>query len=214
MNQYKKVIVFGATGSVGQHLVAQHLEAGHLVTAFCRTPSKLAVQDHPQLRVVQGDVLHAEDVEAAVAGQDVVVITLGSGKSRKSTVRSEGTRQVIAAMQKQGVRRLVCQTTLGTGESRGNLNFFWKRVMFGWYLKQIFLDHELQEELVRESGLDWTIVRPAAFTDGERSGVYRHGFSGDERGLSLKISRADVADFVVGEVEGERYLGRAVGVCY
>lgn len=214
MNTHKKVIVFGATGSVGRHLVQQHLEAGHTVTAFCRNPSKLNIQDHPRLKVVTGDVFQAADVKQAVAGQEVVIVTLGSGKSRKGNVRSEGTRNVIAAMQAQGVRRLICQTTLGTGDSRGNLNFFWKRIMFGWYLKQVFLDHELQESYVRESGLDWTIVRPAAFTDGDRLGEYRHGFASTARKLTLKISRADVADFILQQVQSDAYLHQSPGLSY
>ncbi|MEM7039106.1 MAG: NAD(P)H-binding protein, partial [Bacteroidota bacterium] len=166
------------------------------------------------LDFVDGDVRNPADVEAAIAGNDVVIITLGSGKSRKSDVRSVGTRNIIAAMKQTGTRRLICQTTLGTGESRGNLNFFWKRIMFGWYLKQIFLDHELQEKYVRESGLDWTIVRPAAFTDGPRTTAYRHGFPGTDRRLTLKISRADVADFILRQLTNDQYLHQAPGLSY
>ena len=98
-----------------------------------------------------------------------MIIVLGSGKNRNSIVRSEGTKNIITAMQVSGVKRLICQSTLGAGDSTGNLNFFWKNIMFGWFLKQVFLDHELQEEYVRKSELDWTIVRPAAFMDGEKT---------------------------------------------
>jgi uncharacterized protein YbjT (DUF2867 family) len=93
--------------------------------------------------------------------------------SRKSLIRSQGTMNVIQAMQKHGVRRLICQSTLGAHESWSNLNFFWKRIMFGALLKPVFLDHELQEKLVRASGLDWTIVRPSAFADGPATGPSR-----------------------------------------
>jgi putative NADH-flavin reductase len=149
-----------------------------------------------------------------VQHQDVVCIALGSGKNRTSNIRSEGTKNIIQAMMKMNVRRLICQTTLGTGASRSNLNFFWKHIMFGWFLKQVYLDHELQEKLVRESGLDWTIVRPGAFTNGLRTGHYRHGFDSQATQLKLKISRADVADFIMKEIRRNNYLKKAPGISY
>ncbi|CAN5714314.1 hypothetical protein BH24ACT20_BH24ACT20_17460 [soil metagenome] len=117
-------------------------------------------------------------------------------------------------MEKAGVRRLICQTTLGVGDSQDNLNFFWKYVMFGGLLRQAYADHALQENYVRESRLDWTIVRPAAFTDGERTGEYRHGFSATDKSLKLKISRADVADFVLKQLTSDRYLYSSPGLSY
>ena len=209
-----KVLIVGATGTVGQPLVEQALEKGHQVSAFCRHSAKLSSLKHPHLRIVPGDVFNPADVRKAVQGQDAVCIVLGSGTSRKSVVRSEGTKNVIAAMQEQGVTRLICQTTLGAGDSQGNLNFFWKRIMFGWYLKQVFQDHELQEAYVRRSALRWTIVRPGAFTNGARTGTYRHGFASDDRSTQLKISRRDVADFMVRELESEQYLHQTPGLSY
>lgn len=209
-----KVIVFGATGSVGKLVVEQALEQGHTVTAFCRNPAGLTVSSDPALKLVKGDVLDPESVSKAVAGQEVVCILLGSGKSRKSTIRSVGTLNIIKGMQAHGVKRLLCQTTLGAGDSWGNLNFFWKRIMFGWFLKQIFQDHQLQESYVKDSGLEWTIVRPAAFTDGERSGNYQHGFGPDAKGLTLKIARADIADFMTGQFANHEYLYQCPGLSY
>jgi len=208
-----KLIVFGATGTIGKHVVEQGLEAGFEVTAFVRDSSKLALDDK-KLNVVAGDVFDAQAVEKAINGHDAVSIVLGSGKSRKSVVRSVGTRNVVAAMKKNGVDRLVCQTTLGAGDSRGNLNFFWKRVMFGWFLKQVYQDHELQEKYVKESGLNWTLARPAAFTDGEKTGKYRQGFSPTEKGTKLKISRKDVAHFIIDELKSPRYIHQTPGLSY
>lgn len=209
-----KVIVFGASGTVGQELVQQSLEEGYTVTAFCRNPEILSAHTSPNLKLKAGDVLNPEEVQKVIKGQDLVIIALGSGKSRKSTVRSEGTKNIIAAMHQHAVNRLICQTTLGTGESKGNLNFFWKYIMFGWFLKQIFEDHELQEEYVTNSGLDWTIVRPGAFTDGEKTGRYRHGFEANAKNLKLKISRADVADFILRQTKSQEYLRQAPGLSY
>ena len=206
-----KVLIFGATGTVGRELVTQALEMGHTVTAFARDPSKLAIS-HASLEIIEGDVMDSAAVDRAVAGHDAVLIALGAGS--KGQVRSTGTRNIIQAMQKSGTRRLVCLSTLGVGDSRGNLNFLWKYVMFGMLLRAAFADHVSQEDHVIRSGLDWTIVRPAAYTDGERTGDYRHGFPATAKALKLKISRADVADFVLTQLADNSYVHMTPGVSY
>ena len=206
-----RVVVFGATGSVGRHVVEQGLGRGHEVAAFVREPSKLGLA-HERLTVFRGDVLDGASVGRSVRGQEAVLCSIGAG--RKGGVRAEGTRNIVRAMEGAGVRRLVCQSTLGAGESSGNLDFFWKHVMFGFLLRGAFADHEQQEAHVRGSDLDWTIVRPAAFTDGERTGEYRHGFSATKKGLRLKISRADVAGFMLDQLADEAYLRQAPGLSY
>jgi len=209
-----KVTVFGATGSIGKQVISQSLEKGHEVTAFCRDTSKLQEFNHANLCFITGDVFNSSEVSKALSNQDVIIIALGSGKSRKSNVRSVGTKNIIQAMKANGVQRLICQTTLGTHESNANLNFFWKYIMFGWYLKQIFQDHELQEKYVQESGLDWTIVRPGAFTNGEKTEIYQHGFGPEKKSLKLKISRADVADFILKQLNDLKYLHQTPGLSY
>ena len=206
-----KVIVFGATGSVGHLAVKELLEAGHEVTAFARKPEKLGLTDANLFRTA-GDALDAKDVLEAVKGHDVAVITLGSGLSRKSIIRSKGTMNVIRAMQAQGVKRLICQSTLGARDSWSNLNFWWKRVMFGALLAPVFRDHELQEQLVEASGLDWTIVRPSAFTDEATRRPVIEDVPNSARGLDLKISRAELARFLTRQVIDSQYVGCAVGL--
>ena len=208
-----KVIVFGATGSVGALAVERLLAQGHGVTAFARRVETLE-NSHPRLRTVAGDAKDPAAVSAAVAGHDAVVVALGAGAARRNRIRSVGTANVISAMKAHNVQRLVCQTTLGAGESWANLNLFWKYVMFGFLLRPAFLDHELQEQLVRESGLDWTIVRPGAFTDEPADGAYRVDFPASERGLSLHISRADVAAFLARCLAGPDFLHRAVSISH
>jgi len=206
-----KVIVFGATGTVGRLAVSRALEDGHQVTAFARRPEALESTD-PNLARVAGDALSAEEVAAAVAGHDAVIITLGAGMSRKSRIRSVGTLNVIQGMQRHGVKRLICQSTLGAHESWSNLNFFWKRIMFGGLLRPVFKDHELQESLVRASGLEWTIVRPGAFTDGPATGSFIEDVAPDESKLKLKIARADIANFLTRQLNDLTYRNRAVGI--
>jgi len=207
-----KIVIFGATGTVGRVLVAQALDAQHQVTAFTRNGRFDGVQN-PNLTIVQGDVLDPASVSAAIEGRDAVICTLGAG--RKGSLRAAGTANILKAMGDHGVDRFICQSTLGTGDSAGNLNFFWKRIMFGLLLRPAFADHQRQEDHVRASGLNWTIVRPAAFTDGAQTGTYQHGFAGtSSTGLSLKISRADVADFILKQLNSDTYLHRCPGLSY
>lgn len=206
-----KVIVFGATGTVGRLAVSELLAAGHAVTAFARRPEALDI-DHPELTRVAGDALDAGAVRAALAGQEAAVVTLGAGMNRSSRIRSQGTLNVIQGMQAQGVRRLVVQSTLGAHDSWSNLNFWWKRVMFGALLRPVFRDHELQEQLVRASGLDWTIVRPSAFDDAPATGRFKVGFGPQERRLSLKIPRGDIAAFLARQMGDASWLRRAVAI--
>lgn len=206
-----KVLIFGATGTVGRELVTQALELGHTVTAFARDPSKLKIDD-PGLEIFEGDVMDSPLVDQAVEGHDAVLVALGAGT--KGQVRSAGTRNIIQAMERSGVRRLVCVSTLGVGDSYVHLNFFWKYIMFGTLLRGAFADHVSQEEVVVQSGLDWTIVRPAAYTDGERTGNYRHGFPATAKALKLKVSRADVADFVLTQLADNSYVHMTPGLSY
>ena len=205
-----KLVIFGSTGSIGQPLVVQALEQGHTVTAFARNPAKLEIE-HANLTVVQGDVLDSAAVEKAVDGQEAVVCAIGAGKG---TIRSEGTRNIVQAMEKAGVSRFICLSTLGVGNSRANLNFFWKHIMFGLLLRRAYADHVSQEDYVKESRLDWTIVRPGAFTDGNRTGVYRHGFPSTDKTIKGKISRADVADFMLKQLTDRTYLHETPGLSY
>jgi len=207
----QKVVIFGATGGVGRELVKQALEQRHTVTAFVRDPVKVTM-NHTNLKLAQGDVLDATAVERAVTGQDSVFCVLGAGM--KGTVRAEGTRHIVQAMEKTGVRRLICQSTLGVGDSRNNLNAYWKYVMFGMLLRRAYADHVAQEKIVRQSQLEWTIIRPAAFTDGEHTGQYQHGFASSDKSISLTIARADVADFLLKQLADTRYLYQTPGVSY
>ena len=204
------LLIFGATGSVGRQLTQQALQQNHSVTAFTRNAQKLADLSHPGLRVFSGDVADANAVEKAVAGHDCVYCTIGDGN--KGTIRANGTQQIITAMRKANLKRLICQTTLGMGESRSNLNFFWKHIMFGLLLRKAYKDHQLQEQHVLDSRLDWTIVRPSAFTKGPVTGNYKVGFDGSLKDLNLKIARADVAHFMLQQASSNKYLHQAVSV--
>lgn len=206
-----KVAIFGSTGTIGLQLVDQALEYGHIVTVLVRDPSKLTAM-RASMKVIQGDVMDFASVEKAVAGQDAVLCSLGAGS--KGTVRSKGTRNIIRAMETAGVRRFICLSTLGVGDSWGNLSFFWKYIMFSGLLRRAYADHVLQEDHVMQSHLEWTIVRSGAFTNGNRTREYRHGFPGTDKRRKLEISRADVADFMLKQLTDATYLRMTPGLAY
>jgi putative NADH-flavin reductase len=142
-----------------------------------------------------------------------VVCAIGAGAGR-TTLREDGTRNIVRAMEKAGVRRLICQSSMGIGDSRANLGLLTKYLIVPVFLRHAFADHERQEAVVKESALDWTIVRPPHLTDGPHTGAYRHGFPATDTGIEGKISRADVADFMLKLLTDNAYLQRPVGVSY
>jgi len=208
-----KLLIFGATGSIGRQLVEQALAQGHAVTAFVRNPAKLDLK-HANLKVVQGDVLDYASVERAVPGHETVLSALGTPAMTKNTVRSEGTRNIIRAMEQAGVRRLICLSSIGIGDSRAMLPFHYKYILVPLLLRQGFAEHELEEVWVKQSQTDWTIVRPGAFTDGDRTGAYRHSPTPTGKAIKAKISRADVADFVLKQLNDHSYLYKTPWISY
>ncbi|RZK38810.1 MAG: SDR family oxidoreductase [Pedobacter sp.] len=205
-----KIIVFGASGTVGVEIVRQALEKGYQVTAFVRNPDKIKTLNHKDLKVHKGDVLNVNDVQEALQNQDGVLCALGDGKIGK--IRTSGTKNIVDAMSKMGIKRLICQTTLDMGESYQNLNFIWKHIMFGMLLNRAFKDHQSQEESIIKSNLDYTIVRPSALRHGIMKNEYKIGFDGSYRNLSLNISRTEVASFMISQLKNDEYLKKAVSI--
>jgi len=208
-----KTIVFGSTGGTGRAIVQAALASGHDVTAFARDPAKLALA-HPRLVTVRGDVLDAASVERAVPGHDAVLCALGTPATTRNTVRSQGTRNIVRAMEAAGVRRIVVVSSMGIGDSKPMLPALYRYVLVPLLLRQGFAEHELQEACVRESRTDWTIVRPGALTNGARAGVYRHDTVVNGARVRAKVSRVDVADFAVRQLADSGYLRSTPWVSY
>ena len=208
-----KILVFGASGGTGLEVVTQALDKGHEVTAFVRDPAKISALEHENLEIATGDVLNPEAVAAAVQDQEAVCVAIGAGPKR-TTIREEGTRIIIRAMHDNGIRRLICLSSLGVGDSKSNLPFFTRYVIVGIVLRHAFADHENQEIVVMNSELDWTLVRPPHLKEGPRTGVYQHGFAVTHRDIEGWVSRADVADFMVSQLDDDSYFHQAVGLSY
>src|ERR671910_447172 len=172
------VLIIGATGGTGRILLDKALEQGHEVTALARNPSAVAPRDY-RPRVLQGNALDPEVVEAAVAGQDAVLSALGTRSSKPTTLFSASTANLVRAMKKQGVRRLVCLTGIGTGDSKGHGGFFFDRVLLPFVVRNQYEDKDRQEEIVRRSGLEWVIVRPARLTNKRATDECQVFLSGD-----------------------------------
>jgi len=208
-----KLTVFGSTGSTGRQVVGQALEQGHDVTAFVRSPEKFN-QKHVKLKVAKGDVLDFVSVERAIQGQDAVLCTLGRPPMDKSNLRANGTKNIIRAMEKTGVKRLICQSSDGVGDSKDKLPFLMKYLIVPFMLRRVFADHEIQENHIKESQLDWIIVRPVALTDGERTCSYQHNYKADNNTITNKISRADTADFMLKQLADNNYLHKTPSISY
>lgn len=208
-----KLIIFGSTGGTGRKLVEQALERGYEVTAFVRNPKKLS-QKHGRLTIVQGDVLDPESVEKAIKGHDAVICALGQPPKDKTNLRTNGTKNIVHAMEKASVKRLICQSTAGAGDSRNTLPFMMRYLIVPLFLRRVWADHEMQEEIVKESHLDWTVARPAALTDDDFTGVYQEDYSADNRTVTSKISRADTADFMLKQLADDSYLHKTPCLSY
>ena len=208
-----KLIIFGSTGGTGRHVVTQALEQGHDVIAFARNPESLD-QKHEKLQVLKGDVLDYSSLEPAIQGQDGVLCTLGMPPMDKNNVRAKGTKNIIHGMEKTGVNRLICQSTAGVGDSRDLMPLLMKYLIVPFLLRRAWADHEIQENYIKESQLEWTIVRPTALTDGDHTGSYQHGFGVDNKTVTNKISRADTADFMLRQLADDTYLYKTPCISY
>jgi uncharacterized protein YbjT (DUF2867 family) len=209
-----RILVIGATGKTGREIVKQALERGHDVVALARTPGKLDLK-HDRLRVVKGDVMDPSTLDAAVKDVDAVVCALGHKRwLGPSNILSQGTRNIVAAMEKNGVKRLVVETALGVGDSIGRLGVYYTLFTIPFILPFYWFDKERQERVVRASNVEWIIVRPAQLTNGRKRGTYKHGPRVGNYVWSVSISRADVADFMLNQLGDTPYVRQSPGLSY
>jgi putative NADH-flavin reductase len=208
-----KLLILGATGRTGRELLAGALSQGHEVTALARDPGRLTAQDE-RLHVLAGSATDPAMVEEAVAGHDAVLCALGPSSARellRSGLMRASLPALVSAMERHRVHRLILLSALGVGESAGHAPRV-PRLAFGTIFRQVGKDKERAEDAVRASQLEWTILYPPSLTNGRVTGSYRHGESLELSG-SPRISRADVAQFMLAQLTDDRYVrkGAIVG---
>ena len=206
------ILVFGATGATGQQVVKQALSRGHRVTAFVRRPEALETADN--VRIVVGDATRDKSkIAEAMSGQELVISTLGRRNSfRSDHLISRSMEAIVPSMEQAGVRRMTLMSSFGVGESLRDAPLI-PGIMYRVLLKDIFADKETAERGLRASGLDWTIVYPVLLTNGPLTEQYRVGERLDLHGIS-KISRADVAHFILTEAENRRFVQKVAVISY
>jgi putative NADH-flavin reductase len=203
-----KILILGATGPTGRLIVAQALARGYDVTALVRSPEKLS--DLKGAKLVVGDARDEKTLRQALQGRDAVISALGTPASpfREVTLLSTATRALVSAMKAAHVARLIAITGMGAGDSLGHGGFLFDRLIFPLLLRKVYADKNRQEAIVRDSGLDWGLVRPAVLNDKPGRGTIRaltdlSGFHGGT------ISREDVANFVLDQVRADTWLHRS-----
>lgn len=197
-----KIAVFGASGKTGILIVYQALNQGHQVTAFTRKATRVTIQ-HQRLKVVEGDVMNYNKVLEAVEGQEAVLCALGVDKNKPNTILSDGTGNILRAMDATGVRRFICMSSAGI---LGNDGGFWfGKIFMPLFLNHIFEDKKRQMKIIEESKVDWVIIRPTGLTDSPKTNTYKVNLGNP---TSRSVPRADVADFMLKLVTDKKYDGK------
>ena len=204
------VLVIGASKGIGRETVKSALKAGHTVRAMARSAVRIPGR-HANLEPVTGDALDLVAVEQAIKDVDVVIQTLGVSAGPDMVLKpvrlfSTATKILVAAMEQAEVKRLVCLTGFGAGNSRNRGNLLYN-VAFNLFLGRAYDDKDVQERIVRESKLDWVIARPGILTNGPKTDAYQALVEPNTWRCGF-ISRADVADFLVKQVDSDEYLGK------
>jgi uncharacterized protein YbjT (DUF2867 family) len=212
------ILIVGANGGIGRQAVEQALAAGHKTTAMVRNPSSLPLT-HPLLDIVQGDIMQPKTFERYLNGQDVVISTLGvRGGSpfndKPVTLYSEGNAHLIEAMKKCGVTRAFFISASAI-ETSPLLPFYarWATKVLQRLLRHMYADQAIMEDIVRNSGIEYTIIRPPRLTDKPATGHYRVCLNGFLKN-SLSISRADVAHFMIHSLDDHRTYQSLVEIGY
>jgi putative NADH-flavin reductase len=203
----KTILIVGASHGIGLETVRRALDQGYAVRAFARSASQIPI-DQPNLTKIPGDALRTVDVNASVEGADAVILTLGAkaglGMLSGTRLFSDATRILINAMEAERVKRLICVTGFGAGDSREHMAA-WQRLPFELLLGRVYADKDAQEMMIKRSSLDWVIARPGILTNGPRTGRYKI-LDKPSDWRNGTISRDDVADFLVSQIEDGSYL--------
>jgi len=204
-----RFLVLGASGGVGRRILAQGQARGHTIRAQTRDVARLPGQP-AGIEVVAADPTDASALRALVRGQEAVIVALGTAPGRRTTLFSDVTMKLIAAMTANGVRRLIAITGVGAGETRGHGGFLYDRFIYPLFTRPFYEDKNRQERLIRESSLDWVLVRPAPFRTTAGPTPLETVTEIRPNLMLRRITRDEVASFVLDQLVDDRYLRRPV----
>jgi len=204
------VLIIGASRGIGLETLKRALKAGYKVRALARSAGNIPVS-HPDLEKVTGDALDRGAVKQALAGVDAVIQTLGVAAGPEMIFKpvrlfSAATRVLVTAMEETGVKRLICVTGFGAGDSRNKGGFLYNTA-FHLFFGRTYDDKDVQEQIIRKSTLEWSIVRPVILTNGPTTDSYRVLVDPNDWRCGF-ISRADVADFLVKQIDDNTFFGK------
>jgi putative NADH-flavin reductase len=208
-----KIGIIGASKGIGYSLLNLALEEGNEVSILVRDPSKIEI-NNSRLNIVKGDIRNLDSVKSVVTGQDAICICIGIAPTNKPVdVFSKGVENVLSAMATESSQKLISVTGIGAGETKGHGGFLYDKILNPLLLKSIYADKDRQEAIIKASKVEWLIVRPGFLTDGERTGKYRviDDLSGIKAG---KISRLDVADFILKQLTNPTHFGKTPLLMY
>ena len=208
-----RIVLFGATGRTGRLLAERAVRIGHDVTAFARDPARMTFASE-RLDIVRGDVLDAATVHRALAGSDSVLSALGFKARNPPPVLSDGVRHILDGMEMHGVRRIVLLSAAGALSERAG--FFVGNVGLGLFRRivpGVYTEHRAMLEELRRRDLDWIAVRAVLLTNGPFTGRYRVAKEGVPRS-GLRISRADVADFMIHQLTRDEFVRKMPAIAY
>ena len=208
-----RLVVFGATGPTGKEVVAQALEEGDEVVAYARNPAKLGITNE-RLTVVQGELSDRGQIERAIAGADAVVSTLGPRGGSKVKPLTQGMRNIVAAMDKLAVRRIIITSTLSVGDRNDKRDLRARALVFlvKFAMRPAYDEIVSVAETLRASDLDWTILRMTMLNNKPKSGKVRAGYLGRGEVAASFIARADIAGFILRCLREDSYLRQAPAI--
>ena len=210
----KNIMVFGASGGTGLELVEQALDAGHQVTVVLRHPDEFPIR-HEHLRIIKGDVLQPRTFENSFFGIDAVISCLGTRNREPTTVYSEGVMNIVTAMQKVNINRIICLSA-GAVVVPPNASFLMKFVIkniLQRLFKYNYADMLIMETNLRNSTTNWTVIRPPRLLNGDKTGKYRTVVNDFLTGMS-SLTRADLAHYILHHLEDEKTYKSKVEISY
>ncbi len=209
----KTIALFGATGKTGLHILSQALESGYMIKALVRDSAKVTI-NHQNLTVIQGDALVLSEVEKTIEGSDIVMSVLGHVKNSPRWIQTDTTKNMVVAMNKYGVKKIISLSGTGVSFEKDEPKFIDNlvRTIMQLTVPSIINDGIEHAKVLQNSGLDWIVVRSLMLKEGEKKGGYK--VTSVDKNSGISINRADLAEFMLAQIDDDTYLHQMPVVSY